>query len=77
MPVSGVAYGAMQLSFLGARSSGIKVNAACPGYTATDLDNFGLTRTIQQAAPEPVRLPLLDANGPTGTYPNEDGPLPW
>lgn len=26
---------------------------------------------------EPVRLALLDAKGPTGTYSSEDGPLPW
>jgi NAD(P)-dependent dehydrogenase (short-subunit alcohol dehydrogenase family) len=24
-----------------------------------------------------VRLALLDANGPTGTFSNEDGPVPW
>jgi hypothetical protein len=24
-----------------------------------------------------MRLALLDANGPTGTFSNEDGPLPW
>jgi NAD(P)-dependent dehydrogenase (short-subunit alcohol dehydrogenase family) len=58
-------------------AAGIKVNAACPGFTATDLNNFEGTRTVQQAAREPVRLALLDANGPTGTYSNEDGPLPW
>lgn len=58
-------------------SAGIKVNAACPGFTATDLNNFQGTRTVQQAAHEPVRLALLDANGPTGTYSSEDGPLPW
>jgi NAD(P)-dependent dehydrogenase (short-subunit alcohol dehydrogenase family) len=58
-------------------SAGIKVNAACPGFTATDLNNFEGTRTVQQAAREPVRLALLDANGPTGTYSNDDGPVPW
>ena len=58
-------------------STGIKVNAACRGFTATDLNNFEGTRTFEQAACEPVRLALLDANGPTGTFSNEDGPLPW
>jgi len=24
-----------------------------------------------------VRLALLDADGPTGTFSDEDGPLPW
>ena len=58
-------------------SAGIKVNAACPGFTATDLNNFRGTRTVEQAAREPVRLALIDASGPTGTFSNEDGPLPW
>jgi NAD(P)-dependent dehydrogenase (short-subunit alcohol dehydrogenase family) len=58
-------------------STRIKVNAACPGFTATDLNNFQGTRTVEQAAREPVRLALLDASGPTGTFSNEDGPVPW
>jgi NAD(P)-dependent dehydrogenase (short-subunit alcohol dehydrogenase family) len=55
----------------------IKVNVACPGYVATDLNDFRGTRTVEQGAREAVRLALLDANGPTGTFSNEDGPLPW
>jgi len=55
----------------------IKVNAACPGFTATAINNFRGTRTVQQGAREPVRLALLDADGPTGTFSDEDGPLPW
>jgi NAD(P)-dependent dehydrogenase (short-subunit alcohol dehydrogenase family) len=55
----------------------IKVNAACPGFTATDLNNFSGTRTVEQAAREPVRLALLDANGPTGSFSDENGPLSW
>jgi NAD(P)-dependent dehydrogenase (short-subunit alcohol dehydrogenase family) len=81
----GVTYGpskaalnAITLAFaLELESTPIKVNAVCPGPTATDINNFTGTRTVQQAAREPVRLALLDANGPTGTFSNEDGPLPW
>jgi NAD(P)-dependent dehydrogenase (short-subunit alcohol dehydrogenase family) len=58
-------------------STGIKVNAAAPGFTATDLNNFEGTRTVEQAAREPVRLALLDASGPTGTFSDENGPVPW
>lgn len=58
-------------------SAGIKVNSACPGFTATDRNNFQGTRTVQQAACEAVRLALVDAKGPTGTFSNEQGPLPW
>jgi NAD(P)-dependent dehydrogenase (short-subunit alcohol dehydrogenase family) len=55
----------------------IKVNAVCPGFIATDLNNFQGTRTVQEGAREPVRLALLDADGPTGTFSDDDGPIPW
>lgn len=58
-------------------STGIKVNAVCPGFTATDLNNHQGYRTVQEGAREPVRLALLGADGPTGGFSNEDGPLPW
>jgi NAD(P)-dependent dehydrogenase (short-subunit alcohol dehydrogenase family) len=58
-------------------STGIKVNAACPGYTKTNLNNYSGTQTVEEGAREPVRLALLDADGPTGTFSNSDGPLPW
>lgn len=57
--------------------TGIKVNAAAPGFTATDLNNFEGTRTVEQAAREPVRLALLGPDGPTGTFSDDSGPLPW
>jgi NAD(P)-dependent dehydrogenase (short-subunit alcohol dehydrogenase family) len=75
---SKTALNAITLAFaLELESTRIKVNAACPGFTATDLNNFEGTPTVEQGAREPVRLALLDANGPTGTFSNEDGPLPW
>jgi NAD(P)-dependent dehydrogenase (short-subunit alcohol dehydrogenase family) len=58
-------------------AAGIKVNAACPGFTGTDLNFFRGTRTVEQAAHEPVRLALIGPDGPTGTFSNEDGPIPW
>ena len=71
-------HNAITLAFaLALESTAIRVNEPCPGFTATDLNNFRGTRTVQQAAREPVRLALLDANGPTGTFSNEDGTLPW
>ncbi|AZO73971.1 MAG: SDR family NAD(P)-dependent oxidoreductase [Mesorhizobium sp.] len=56
---------------------GITVNAAAPGYTATDLNGHKGHRTVQQAADIVVRLATLDAGGPTGGYFDENGPLPW
>jgi NAD(P)-dependent dehydrogenase (short-subunit alcohol dehydrogenase family) len=55
----------------------IKVNIACPGFTATDLNGFRGTRTVEQGAREAVRLALLGPEGPTGTLSDEDGPVPW
>ena len=55
----------------------IKVNVACPGFTATDLNNFRGTRTVEQGAREAVRLALLGPDGPTGTLSDENGTVPW
>jgi NAD(P)-dependent dehydrogenase (short-subunit alcohol dehydrogenase family) len=75
---SKTALNAITLAFaIELEATGIKVNAACPGFTSTNLNNFAGTRTVQQAAREPVRLALLDADGPTGTFSDENGPVPW
>ncbi|WP_435020020.1 SDR family oxidoreductase [Tundrisphaera sp. TA3] len=58
-------------------STGIKVNAACPGYTRTNLNNYSGTQTLEEGAREPVRLALIGPDGPTGTFSNSAGPLPW
>jgi NAD(P)-dependent dehydrogenase (short-subunit alcohol dehydrogenase family) len=55
----------------------IKVNAACPGFTATNLNNYTGTQTVEEGAREAVRLALLDADGPTGTLSSSAGPVPW
>ena len=75
---SKTALNAITLGFaLDLESTGIKVNAACPGFAPTDLNDFQGTRTVQQAAYEPARLALLDASGPTGTFSDENGGIPW
>jgi len=56
---------------------GIKVNAAAPGYTATDLNGHRGHRTVQQGAEIVIRLATLDTDGPNAGYFNDDGPLPW
>ncbi|RBO53084.1 short-chain dehydrogenase [Rhodovulum sp. BSW8] len=56
---------------------GIKVNAICPGYTATAATNFGPDRTPGEAASAIAALALADADGPTGGFLNEAGALPW
>jgi NAD(P)-dependent dehydrogenase (short-subunit alcohol dehydrogenase family) len=56
---------------------GVKVNAAAPGYTATDLNGHRGRRTAPQAAEIVVRLATLAADGPTAGYFDDDGALPW
>ena len=62
---------------LAGKGSAVKVNSVCPGYVATDLNNHQGPRTVEQGARAPVRLATLPADGPTGGYFNEDGPIPW
>ena len=56
----------------------IKFNAVEPGTTATDLTAaFGVGRTPEESAKVVVRLATLDADGPTGTFQDEYGDVPW
>ena len=55
----------------------IKVNAADPGFTDTDFTNHRGTRTVEQAATVIVHLATLGEDGPTGTFQDENGNLPW
>ncbi len=59
------------------RETPIKVNAADPGYVATDLNQNQGVRSVEEGAATPVRLATLPADGPTGGYWNDDGPIPW
>lgn len=75
---SKAALNAVTLAFaLDLESTNIKVNAAAPGFTVTAMNNFEGRRTAEEAAREPVRLALLGPDGPTGTFSDENGPLPW
>lgn len=59
------------------KDSGIKVNSANPGYTATDMNQNRGVRTVQQAAVTPVRLALLPDDGPTAGVFSDDGAEQW
>ncbi|HYQ43380.1 MAG TPA: SDR family NAD(P)-dependent oxidoreductase [Polyangiaceae bacterium] len=83
--IGGVAYGpsktalnALTIAFARElEGTTVKVNLACPGYTATDLNGHSGPRTTTEAAQEPVRLALLGPDGPSGTFSNDDGSIPW
>jgi NAD(P)-dependent dehydrogenase (short-subunit alcohol dehydrogenase family) len=57
---------------------GIKFNAVEPGTTATDLTAaFGVGRSPEESARVVVRFATLDADGPTGTFQDENGTVLW
>ncbi|MFC9970585.1 SDR family oxidoreductase [Spirillospora sp. NPDC127200] len=57
--------------------TGILINAGCPGYCATDLNGFRGVRTSEQGAAIGVRLATLPDDGPTGSFFEDAGPIPW
>ena len=59
------------------RDTSIKVNAADPGFTATDLNGHRGYQTVEQGAAEAIRLALLPADGPTGGFFSAQGKNPW
>ena len=54
----------------------IRINAAWPGYTATDLNDHQGTQTVTEGTDAIVRLATLPADGPTGTFHGRDGAVP-
>lgn len=55
----------------------VLMNAACPGYVATDLNGFRGTRTPAQGAQVALQLATLPDGGPTGGFFSDSGPIPW
>ncbi len=53
---------------------GFQVNAAWPGYTATDLNDNQGTQSVAQGAAPIVHLATLPPDGPTGTLYGTNGP---
>ncbi|QWF85004.1 SDR family oxidoreductase [Amycolatopsis sp. CA-230715] len=54
----------------------IRVNAATPGFTATEMNGHRGTRTVAEGARVIVDLALAE-EGPTGGFFNDKGPVPW
>jgi NAD(P)-dependent dehydrogenase (short-subunit alcohol dehydrogenase family) len=55
----------------------MRINAADPGGTDTDImDHLG-TQTVAEGSEAIVTLATLDADGPTGTFLSKDAVVPW
>ncbi|MDR7381067.1 SDR family NAD(P)-dependent oxidoreductase [Promicromonospora iranensis] len=55
----------------------MRVNAADPGYTATDFNGHGGHQTVQEGTDAIVELATRDGKGPTGTYIDRFGVAPF
>ncbi len=59
------------------RDSGIKVNSADPGYTATDLNGRRGYQSVAQGAIASIRLAVLEDDGPSGGFFSAAQAEPW
>jgi NAD(P)-dependent dehydrogenase (short-subunit alcohol dehydrogenase family) len=69
----------MLCAFYARKHPNWKVNAVCPGSTATQLDDIEETEGtgVENGAIRAVQLVLDGPDGVTGTYSEKEGPLPW
>jgi NAD(P)-dependent dehydrogenase (short-subunit alcohol dehydrogenase family) len=54
-----------------------RVNAADPGYTATDFNGHSGHQTVQEGTDAIVALAQVAPDGPTGGFFDRHGPVPW
>ena len=56
---------------------GFRNNAVDPGLTATDLNGHRGYQTVEEGTDVIVQLATIDKNGPTGTFMDRRGIVPW
>lgn len=56
---------------------GIKVNVVDPGYTATDLNGHSGHQTVAEGTDAIVAMAQVGPDGPTQTFTDRDGVVPW
>jgi len=78
-PASKAAMNAMALAMMvELESTDIKVNLVSPAFTATNLNGFAGTESVEDGSREVVRVCLLGPDGPTGTFTRwENATIPW
>jgi NAD(P)-dependent dehydrogenase (short-subunit alcohol dehydrogenase family) len=55
----------------------IRVNAVDPGYTATDFNGHSGSQTVTEGTDAIVAMATIGADGPTGTFSDRQGAVPW
>lgn len=55
----------------------IRINAIDPGSTKTGESFSRGIQTVQEGTDAVVKMATIDKNGPTGTFTNRDGIIPW
>jgi NAD(P)-dependent dehydrogenase (short-subunit alcohol dehydrogenase family) len=55
----------------------IRINVVDPGYTATDLNGNRGHQSVTEGTDAIVKLAKVAADGPTGTFQDRDGTVPW
>jgi NAD(P)-dependent dehydrogenase (short-subunit alcohol dehydrogenase family) len=57
--------------------AGMRVNAVDPGYTDTDFNDHNGTQTVQEGTDAIVAMAQVGPDGPTGTFVDRSGTVPW
>jgi NAD(P)-dependent dehydrogenase (short-subunit alcohol dehydrogenase family) len=78
-PASKAAENAITLAMMiELESTEIKINLVSPAFTATNLNGFAGTESVEDGSREVVRVALLGPDGPTGTFTRwENTTIPW
>ena len=56
---------------------GIRVNAVDPGYTGTDFNDNRGHQTVEEGTDAIIAMAKIGPDGPTGTFTDRNGPVPW
>ena len=56
---------------------GVRINAVDPGYTATDFNGNSGHQTVTEGTDAIVEAAQLGPDGPSGTYFDRNGTVPW
>ena len=55
----------------------LRINVVDPGYTATDLNRHSGTQTVTEGTDAIVAMATVGQDGPTGTFTDRNGTVPW